>query len=129
MIGASVSKGWLNGDMNLETETLSVAWKNDSQWDWEANVGMAFANRFHVFLFASEVTRKFDVEITRGGIQFSQTDEQGMLRIGAGGEAYLVRGLSVRLKIGTGRADFGDQITNIEVKRKAHFSAGLRFTL
>jgi len=128
VMGASISKGWLDGDQDLGDEVLSVDWKNDSQWDWEVNAGWAFADRFHAFVFASEVTRKFEVDIANETINFSQTDEQGMLRIGIGGEAYLVRGLSARLKIGTGRADFGDVVTNIDVEQKVHLSAGLRFT-
>ena len=89
---------------------------------------MAVVKRLHLFLFASEVTRKFDVSITQGSVAFTQTDEQGMLRVGLGAEAHVLRGLSGRLKIGTGRADFGDLVTNIHIERKAHVSAGVRFT-
>jgi len=128
IVGASISKGWLDGDLDLGDQVLAVDWQNDSQWDWEVNAGWAFARRYHAFVFASEVTRKFEVDIVNGATDLSQADEQGMLRIGIGGEAYLVRGLSARLKIGTGRADFGDVVTNIDIGRKFHLSAGFRFT-
>lgn len=59
------------------------------------------------------MTRHFDGSVMQSGTEFDQEDEQGMLRFGGGVEVSAINNLHLRLKVETGRADFGDADTSI----------------
>ena len=116
VIGAEGTVGATDGELAYTSPDggLSVQYSNSRQTSLGAQVGYAFRSSMPVLLFAyaSEVTRRFDVRVTQGASAFDQTDEQGMLRYGIGTEIEVVRGLLMRARIGSGRADFGSAITN-----------------
>ncbi|MBK8512609.1 MAG: hypothetical protein IPL56_10300 [Saprospiraceae bacterium] len=56
---------------------------------------------------------------------YKQKDKQGMLRYGGGFEFPLGTDIHLRTSVGSGRADFGDQITNIQVNNKLDFMSGV----
>ena len=117
VVGAEGTRGWTDGDLALEdpANDLSIEYANGSQTSLGGMVGYATGASKSVLIFAwaSEVTRNFDVRAVQSGTSFIQEDEQGMLRYGLGIEVAAVRYLRLRFKIGKGRADFGDAITNI----------------
>jgi len=122
---------WGSTDGNLTMADpgsgLSIDYANDSQTSLGATIGYALggSKSVHVFAYASEVTRHFDVHVVQGATEFTQEDEQGMLRYGLGIEAVPVRRLHVRFKVGSGRADFGDATTNITPEHPLQFGLGV----
>ena len=90
-------------------------------------IGFAAAPSVLLLLYGSEVTRHFDVLVTQGDVTFTQEDEQGMLRYGVGVEVSAWKPLHVRLKAGSGRADFGDARTNVEPDRPIQLALGVSF--
>ena len=125
VIGAEGTIGVTDGDLAHTNPDggLSVQYTNSRQTSLGAQVGYAFRTSTPVLLFAyaSEVTRRFDVRVTRGAAEFDQTDEQGMLRYGIGAEIGVVHGLRVRARVGSGRADFGSAITNFAPEPTTQF--------
>lgn len=133
VIGAEGSVGLLNGDLNLTDpqNQLDIAYENNKQTTLGLISGFAFGaqKNWLFFGYLSEATRNFDVNITQAGNTFTQSDEQGFLRYGVGLEKQLLNHFNLRISAGTGRADFGDQQTNIDVKKKFEFAVGAIFQL
>jgi hypothetical protein len=105
---------------------LSIDYANDSQTSIGGTLGFARGSVL-LFAYASEVTRHFDVRVTRGEETFTQKDEQGMLRYGLGMEVAPFQRFHLRVRVGGGRADFGDAQTNIEPARPVQFSIGIAY--
>lgn len=131
VVGFEGSVGFLDGDLRLSdpSHQLEVGYRNDSQTTVGLNAGYALGpdRRWLLFGYISEATRKFDVTVEQAMTIFGQNDEQGMLRFGAGVERQVFRHLHLRMNVGTQRADFGGQQTNIEVKKTLEFGAAVRF--
>jgi hypothetical protein len=128
VVGAEGTWGSTDGDLTLEdpANDLRIDYANDTQTSIGGMLGFA-AGSVLLFAHASEVTRHFDVRVTRGGGAFDQKDEQGMLRYGIGVEATVVPSLQLRLEGGFGRADFGDARTNIEPERPLQLALGVMY--
>jgi hypothetical protein len=124
---------WGATDGNLELDDpgrgLTIAYGNSSQTSIGGTVGFALERSVPIlfFAYASEVTRDFEVSVTQDGTSLDQEDEQGMLRYGGGVEIRALNNLHVRLKIGTGRADFGAAETNITPKKIIQFGFGVTY--
>lgn len=135
VIGAEFGLG--RGDGNLVQDRNPVGYRvrydNDSQTHVGATVGYVLGRqrRTLAFVYVAEVTRSFDVIIEGpmgGSSTFPiayQTDEQGLLRYGIGIERAVGTWLSVRATMGSSRADFGDKVTNIEVRRPVDAGVGV----
>ena len=81
----------------------------------------------HVFAYLSELSRSFDVTITRAGTSVEQQDEQGLLHFGGGVEQRIAPRFSVRGTLGSSRADFAGRPTNITPSRPLEAAVGLLF--
>lgn len=127
VIGGELGYGRTDGDLILSepSRLLTVDYKNDSQWNWTLTGGHTIGANTLVFGYLSEVTRNFDVTIRLGGGTTEQQDEQGLLRFGAGVEQRLTGPLRLRVTAGSSRADFGDRVTNIDVKRRFEAAVGV----
>lgn len=126
VLGAELGLGRTDGDLVLSdpSRVLTVDYKNDSQWHWTLSAGHTVGSQTLLFVYVSEVTRKFDVTILRAGVTSEQQDEQGLLRFGGGIERRITGPLRLRATVGTSRADFGDRETNIEIGRRVDASIG-----
>jgi len=128
VIGVEGSVGFMDGKLSLAdpANQLDITYDNDQQTTFGLMSGFALGPRKRWLLFAylSEATRKFDVTVNRAGTTFQQSDEQGFLRYGIGVEKQLFGHLNLRATAGSGRADFADRQTNIDVKREFEFSVG-----
>ena len=128
VIGAEASLGRTDGDLQLSDSAneLVINYQNSAQNTLGLLGGFTLGAKKSWLLFGyiGEATRKFEVSIERRGRKFQQQDEQGMLRYGAGVEKRLIRYLHLRASAGTGRADFGDRQTNIEVEKKLEIAIG-----
>jgi Outer membrane protein beta-barrel domain len=131
VVGVEGSVGMLNGDLSLSDPAngLAIDYQNTTQVAYGLVGGLALGTEKSWLLFGylSETTRNFDVTVRQQGNVFHQTDEQGMLRYGAGVEKQIRQRVDLRVTAGTGRADFGDQQTNIEVEKKLEYAAGVLF--
>ena len=127
VIGGELGMGFLDGTLALtdDARALAIDYRTNRQWHWSAHAGVSAGESSVIFGYVSEVTRTFDVTISQAGQLFSQQDEQGLLRFGAGIEFRLRKGLHLRMTGGTSRADFGDRPTNITVGRQFEGGAGL----
>lgn len=125
VLGAELGVGALDGDLARHDGGSTVTYSASRQWHWALLAGPALGARTLLYAYLSEVTRSFDVAITRGAGSETQQDEQGLLRFGLGLERRLAGAFHVRLAAGTSRADFGSRLTNIEPGRRLELSAGL----
>ena len=127
VFGGELGLGLTDGDLSLtdQLRSLTVDYRNGSQWHWALQAGVVAGTKTLVFGYLSEVTRKFDVTITRPGVTTPQQDEQGMLRFGAGVEYRLTGPLHLRVTAGSARADFGDRATNIPIDKRLEVAAGV----
>lgn len=127
VVGAELGVGRMDGDLRLEEPArgLVVDYAGDSQWHWALSAGHTLGPRTLVFGYVSEVSRSFDVSVAGPAATFTQRDEQGLLRFGAGLEQVLRGPLRIRVTAGSSRADFGDRTTNVEITRRFEVSAGL----
>jgi hypothetical protein len=125
--GGELGIGRMDGDLILNDAARGVVvdYRNDSQWHWGLHAGFAAGARTLLFAYVSEVTRDFDVTITRNNSSTAQGDEQGLLRFGGGIEQRLYGPLQLRVTAGSSRADFGDRVTNIDIDRRIELAAGL----
>lgn len=128
VVGVEGSLGLMDGTLNLSepASQLDITYENNRQTTIGLTGGFAFGadKRWLLFAYISEATRNFDVTINQAGAMFAQKDEQGMLRYGIGVERQFIGPLNLRLSVGTGRADFGDRQTNIDVQRRLEFAVG-----
>lgn len=127
VVGGDVGVGRLDGELQRRDDATAttVLYDTSSQRHWRLLAGTTFGPRALAYAYVSEVSRTFDVTITRRGSTTPQQDEQGLLRFGAGLEWRLTGPLHVHVTAGTSRADFGDRVTNIEPRRRVEVSAGL----
>jgi hypothetical protein len=125
VVGGDLGLGRMDGDLRLDDQSTSIGYQGNSQWRWSLHGGRVFGARTLVFGYLSEVTRKFDVTITRGGVESSQQDEQGMLRFGGGIEFQVKGPWHITATAGSSRADFGGRPTNIDIGRRLEIAAGL----
>jgi hypothetical protein len=127
VIGFDIGAGLTRGNL-AQRETsppLEVDYHNRSQRHWNITLGQTLGqSRTLAFVYLSEVTRHFDVHIRQHGRAYTQRDEQGLLRFGAGVEQRVATPLSLRASLGSSRADFGTQLTNIVPRRPLDFSIG-----
>ncbi len=133
VIGIEGSLGFLDGTLSLSepANQLDITYENSKQTTLGLIGGFAFGAQKHWLLFGyvTEATREFDVTINQADVMFEQRDEQGFLRYGIGVEKQVFSHLNLRISAGTGRADFGDRQTNIDVKKKLEFTVGGVFQL
>ena len=129
VLGAEGGYGVMDGDLALAdpANQLFVAYDNNSQFHYGLILGHTLGSKKDMLLFGyvSEVSRSFDVAISSAGSAFTQTDEQGLLRFGAGIEKHVAGPFLVRATAGTSRADFGGAVTNIDPATKFDASAAL----
>lgn len=127
VLGAELGLGWMDGNLRLEEPArgLVVDYAGDSQWHWALSAGHTLGARTLLFGYVSEVTRTFDVSVAGPAATFTQRDEQGLLRFGAGLEQVVRGPLRLRVTAGSSRADFGGRTTNVEISRRFELSAGL----
>ena len=132
--GVEGTLGFTDGDLTTSDAVrgLSAEYANDTQTSVGGLLGFAFssARPLLLFAYASEVTRHFDVTVTQGTSsfnQFNQKDEQGMLRYGVGVEVGALDGIHVGLRVGKGRADFGNAQTNITPVRPIQYAIGIGY--
>lgn len=132
VLGAEVGRGWTDGNLQLvePSPPLTVSYHNRRQSHWQLTLGQAVGARRRnlLYIYVSEVSRGFDVEIVTGTETRRQRDEQGLLRYGLGYERAVSGLFAFRGTVGTSRADFGTQRTNITPRRVVDLSAGLLFT-
>lgn len=129
VLGGELGIGRSDGDLQLfdSLRSLVIDYQNSSQWHWSIMGGKTLGERTLLFAYLSEVSRDFDVSITRFARLTEQLDEQGTLRFGGGLEQQLIGPLHVRGTLGTSRADFGNRSTNIEPERRVEASFGVVF--
>lgn len=125
MFGGELGRGWLDGRLERRDPGTTVQYDTSSQWHWALTAGAAVSDSTLIYVYVSEVTRAFDVTITRSGGAAEQDDEQGLLRVGVSAERRLRGPLRARVAAGTSRADFGGRQTNIEPRRRMEVSLGL----
>ena len=129
VFGPEVSFGYTDGNLqyNDPDKILHINYKNDKQWCLGGVLGVALGknNNCLVFLYLNEVKRKFIVSIRDAKGSYTQRDKQGMLRYGLGVEFPIINRLHTRISIGSGRADFGELITNINVNHRIDINGGL----
>lgn len=125
MFGGELGRGWFDGSLERRDPTATVQYDSSSQWHWALTAGSAVGDATLLYAYMSEVTRAFDVTITRPGGVTDQDDEQGLLRVGMAVERRLRGPLRARVMAGTSRADFGGRPTNIEPRRRLEVSLGL----
>lgn len=127
VVGGELGVGRMDGDLRLTdpARALAVDYLNDGQWHWGLQAGYAVRDHTLLFAYLSEVTRTFDVTITRSGLTTPQQDEQGLLRFGAGLEQRVAGPLHLRVTAGTSRADFGGRPTNLTIGRRLEAAGGL----
>jgi len=129
LAGVEFQLGFTNGDLKHTdpTEQLTISYENNTQAGFGLTMGVVLGSKknYLVFLYGNETTRKFDVTITDSGGSYQQTDEQGMLKYGFGGEVRIYKKLNMRATIGALRVDFGDLVTNIDVEDKLDIMAGV----
>lgn len=129
VIGAEGSFGITDGNLNFSdpAQGLNIVYENSGQTTLGLMGGFTLgeSRTWLIFGYLSEATRKFDVTIRQGGTMLQQRDEQGFLRYGGGVEVRISGPLNLRASVGTGRADFGDQQTNITVERSVESAIGM----
>ncbi len=127
--GVELGIGVEDGDLRLDDPAsgLTVDYRNNTHVRYGGTLGVVVgaARRTLVFGYVSENTRTFDVTIDQAGRTTLQTDEQGLLRYGAGIEQAIGRWLGLRATVGSSRADFGGRATNIEVEKPIDVAVGL----
>jgi hypothetical protein len=127
VVGAEFAVGRTDGRLTLDDAAggVSVRYDNRVQSQIGGLVGRTFGARreWLVFAYGAEVTRHFDVEIVQQAGRVAQQDEQGLLRFGLGFERRL-GAVGLRLALGTSRADFGDRVTNITIRRRLDIGVG-----
>jgi hypothetical protein len=106
-----------------------VEYRNGSHTRIGGTAGVVLGSRrfTHVFAYLSELSRSFDVTVTRAGASVAQRDEQGLLRLGGGVEQRIAPRFSVRGTLGSSRADFAGRPTNITPTRPLEAAVGLMF--
>lgn len=129
VIGADVGLGRFDGALTLRDDATAttVRYDTSSQWHWRLTGGLMLGRRTLTYAYVSEVTRAFDVTITRGNASTAQQDEQGLLRFGGGLERRLGGPVHVFVTAGSSRANFGERRTNIKPGRRLEVSAGVAF--
>lgn len=131
--GVELRRGWTDGALTQnDAPSLSdVAYENDAQTAFGVTLGFVPdpGRRLAVLLYASEVSRDFDVSIVDPQNRYTQRDNQGMLRYGAAAELALFSGLSARLSVGRTRSDFGDRATNMELDAVTEAAFGFSYRL
>ncbi|MEZ4588579.1 MAG: hypothetical protein R2909_19545 [Gemmatimonadales bacterium] len=129
VIGGDLGRGAVDGDLALRMPAtpLTIEYRNRSQRHWSLMLGQALGpgRRWLAFGYLSEVSRRFEVEIEEGASRYTQLDEQGLLRFGVGLERAIASPLSVRVTLGTSRADFGTRATNIVPRRLLDVGVGI----
>ncbi|MGE0555930.1 MAG: hypothetical protein AB7R55_21075, partial [Gemmatimonadales bacterium] len=131
LIGGELGRGVVDGDLTLRMPStpLTIEYRNRAQRHWGLVLGQAIGpgRRWLAFGYLSEVTRRFEVEIEEDASRYTQRDEQGLLRFGVGLERAVASPLSVRVTLGTSRADFGTRATNIVPRRLLEVGVGIVF--
>lgn len=129
VLGAEGGYGILDGDLALAdpANQLFVAYDNNSQFHYGLILGHTVGAEKDILLFGyvSETSRSFDVAVLSAGTAFTQRDEQGLLRFGAGIEKHIAGPFLLRATAGTSRADFGGRPTNIDPTTKFDASAAV----
>ena len=119
--GVDLGVGVMRGNLRYDDPSgpLAVAYRNRTQRHWNLMVGQALGRgrETNVHLYLSEVSRAFGVDVEDRGETYRQRDEQGLLRYGLGLEREISRHFAARVRVGTSRADFGDQATNMTPRR------------
>lgn len=129
VVGAELAYGVFNGDLAFDdpANSLAINYDGGGQFTYGGAVGWAVGRERDLLVFAylKETKRSFDVAVSTAAGDFTQQDKQGILRFGAGIEKRIAGVAHVRASIGTGRADFGDQRTNIDPKSKIEAAIGV----
>lgn len=129
VIGAEIAYGFYDGDLSFDdaANALAIDYDGGGQFTYGGTVGWAVGAERDLLFFAyvKETKRSFDVAVSTASSTFNQEDEQGILRFGAGVEKRVAKFVNVRASLGTGRADFGDQTTNIDPDQKVEAALGL----
>lgn len=129
VVGAEVAYGLFDGNLaqNFPVGPTGVSYDGGDQFTYGGAIGWAVGPRRRLMLYGylKETKRSFDVSGNSGGTVFFQQDKQGILRYGAGAELAISGPLHLRASIGSGRADFGDQVTNFDPKSKVEASLGV----
>lgn len=129
VIGAELGYGVYNGDLSFDdpANSLAIRYDGGGQFTYGGTVGWAVGRKreFLIYAYVKETKRSFDVAVSTATDNFTQDDKQGILRFGAGVEKHIAGPLQLRASLGTGRADFGDQTTNIDPNSKIEAALGL----
>ena len=125
VFGAEGGYGVVDGRLSVSDPGLQIEARNGTQSFYGLQAGyVANRNRdLMAFAYLSEVSRTFNLDIVSMGAAFSQRDEQGMLRFGAGIERRVAGGLHARITAGTARGKFDSAI--MKPSRHVEFAAGL----
>lgn len=129
VIGGELGLGRFDGSFRREdaAQALRVNYSSRQQRHWGLLLGHPTSGRDGptlAFVYLSEVSRDFAVQVQQGSAQFHQQDGQGLLRFGIGAEHAVHRSVSIRATLGTSRADFGSRATNIVPRRPLEASFG-----
>ena len=129
VLGPEISFGIVRGNLEYDdpTQGINVQYRNHTQRSLGGIIGLVIGSDKNslVYVYTNEIKRQFDVTIIDSFGSYKQKDKQGMLRYGGGFEFPLGTDIHLRTSVGSGRADFGDQITNIQVNNKLDFMSGV----
>jgi hypothetical protein len=129
VVGAELAYGVFDGSLAFSdpASSLAIAYDGGDQLTYGGTIGWAVGRErdLLVFSYVKETKRSFDVAVSTATSSFAQIDKQGMLRYGAGVEWRATGKLHLRASLGTGRADFGDQMTNVDPGSKVEGAIGV----
>ena len=129
VVGGELSYGVFDGDLSFDdpANSLAINYHGGGQFTYGGSIGWAVGRErdLLVYAYVKETKRSFDVSVSTATGDFTQEDKQGILRYGAGVEKRIAGPLQIRASIGSGRADFGDQTTNIDPKSTIEAALGI----
>lgn len=130
VIGAEFQFGVTDGNLEqIDTRNqMEIDYKNNSQFGYGVNIGVALGKKKKVLLYTYGIftKRNFDITITEtNGTNFTQEDGQGFNRYGLGLEIPVLGNFNVKAIVGRVYVDYGDLETNIDVENKTDFSLGV----
>lgn len=130
VIGAELQFGITDGNLEqIDTRNqMAIDYKNNSQFGYGVNIGVALGRKKKVLLYTYGIVtkRNFDITITEiSGANFTQKDGQRFGRYGLGLEIPVVGNFNAKATVGRVNVDYGDLETNINVDNKTDFSLGV----